>query len=250
MIHDEFDIFNLPPATRRTVRKKAEKDINKLALMFISDPTDINFERLMKRVNWGLRSFMYNILKDSSAVDECMSRTMENAYYKRDMFDENRGNFSTWLYKIAYHNCIKYRRGEFGYDTKNAVSNDFSDIYDSYVDINDSKSETPPMDTEFIDTFDMICENGEYKMYGRGQIINEIYDASLQCMDKLPDNLRIVMKERYINMKKVDDIAIDNKIPVTSVKNWLRKGIMALNDELKASVPDLYKLYIDLKTDR
>lgn len=249
-MQEGFDIFNLPPATRRKERKKAEKDINKLALTFISNPTEINFERLMKRVNWGLRSFMYNILKDDSAVDECMSRTMENVYYKRDTFDEGKGHFSTWLYKIAYHNCIKYKRGEFGNDMKDVVPTDFSEIYDSYVDINDSKSENPPMDTEFIDTFDMVYENGEYKMYGRSQIISEIYDASIQCMDRLPDNLRIVMKERYINMKKVDDIAIDNKIPVTSVKNWLRKGIMALNDELKVSVPDLYKMYVDLKTEK
>ena len=240
-------MFDLSAPKRK--KKKSEKDINKLAMNFISDPTNINFERLMNRVNWGLRAFMYDILKDNVAVDECMSRTMENIYFKRDTFDINRAQFSTWMYKIAYHNCLKYEQGDFGRDDKNTVSVDFSDLYDSYID-DDSSVDSSPIDTNFADNFDMIYDSGSFKIYGREQIMNDIYDASIQCMSNLPDNLRVVLKERYINRKKVDEIATDNKIPVTSVKNWLRKGIAALNDELKVSVPELYDLYVNLKTEK
>ena len=48
------DIFDLAPATEiKEKRKKAEKDINNLAIKFISEPTERNFELLMRRVNWG-----------------------------------------------------------------------------------------------------------------------------------------------------------------------------------------------------
>lgn len=248
---EECDIFNVPHISAPKKKKRHERDINKLALAFISDPTEANFEKLIGRVNWGLRSFMFEILKDNSAVDECMSRTMENIYYKRDTFDFSRGKFSTWMYKIAYHNCLKYKQGEFGYGSdSDTVSSDFSEIYESFIENEEVSTDSYMMDTDFMETFDMMYKNGEYVVCGKDQVVNDIYDASMRCMTNLPDNLRVVMQERYIKRKKVDDIAADNKIPVTSVKNWLRKGIAALNDELKAENPDLYDLYVNLKVEK
>lgn len=243
------DIFDLAPATEiKEKRKKAEKYINNLAIQFISEPTERNFELLMRRVNWGLRSFMFKILQNDDAVNDCMSRTMENIYFRRDNFNKNKGHFSTWMYKIAYNNCLKYMNDDFGYNTQGAIPQDFSELYESYLENEDPCSPSSSIDTEFMDTFDVLCKDGKYVTYGREKIMNDIYDASVSCINKLPDNLRIVLRERYINKKKVDDIAVDNQIPVSSVKNWLRKGVIALHEELKESVPELYYMYVSLET--
>lgn len=238
---EEFDIFNLPPVTSEE-KKKKERDINKLAILFISEPTDHNFENLMKRVQWGLRSFMYKILKDRDAVEDCLSRTMENIYFNRNKFDVERGKFSTWMYKIAYYNCLKYINDEFGYNSLESKTE--KQIYDSVESGDTYVSGTD--DTDLSNIFDIVFENGECVTYGRERILNDIYDASVKCMSRLPDNLRIVLIERYIKKKRIDDIAMDNKIPVTSVKNWLRRGIQELDRELQETSPELYRMYTEL----
>lgn len=240
------DIFNLTPATEDKKMKKVEKDINNLAVKFMTDPTERNFELLMRRVNWGLRSFMFKILQNDEAVNDCMSRTMENIYFRRDSFNLSKGKFSTWMYKVAYNNCLKYLNDDFGYNMPNTIPQDFSDLYESCLESEDIGGQGSSIDTEFMDSFDVLYSEGKYVTYCKEKIMSDIYDASVTCINKLPDNLRIVLKERYINKKKVDDIAYDNKIPVSSVKNWLRKGVVALNEELKESVPELYEMYLGL----
>ena len=51
-------------------------------------------------------------------------------------------------------------------------------------------------------------------------------------MKTLPDSLRIVLEERFINNKKLEDISIDNKINISSVKTWVGRGLKALKEEI------------------
>ena len=221
--------------------------MDELAINFIENPTEKNFEILMNSVNWGLRTFMFKLLHDEFAVDDCMSRTMEHVYFRRDSFDTKKGKFSTWIYKIAYNNCLKYINNEFEYKMPDdVVPMDFSDIYESSLNNQDSVR-TKAINTGFMEMFDIVYDKGIYNTYYNNQIINDIYDASISCLNKLPKNLKMVMKERYINKKKVKDIASDNKISIASVKNWIRRGTFVLNKELKEYVPELYKLYAELK---
>lgn len=55
----------------------------------------------------------------------------------------------------------------------------------------------------------------------------------------------MVMRERFINNKKIEDIAIDNNVPVSSVKNWLRKGKDVLRITIQERYADLYNMYTD-----
>jgi DNA-directed RNA polymerase specialized sigma24 family protein len=91
----------------------------------------------------------------------------------------------------------------------------------------------------------MVYKNGSYETYDRERILSEFYDASVKSIDYLPDNLRIVMYDRLVNQKKIDDIAIDNNIPVSSVKNWLRKGKLELQEIIKNKYTDLYDMYME-----
>jgi DNA-directed RNA polymerase specialized sigma24 family protein len=54
------------------------------------------------------------------------------------------------------------------------------------------------------------------------------------------------MHDRLINQKKIDDIALDNNIPVSSVKNWLRKGKTELQSIIKNNYPTLYDMYMEV----
>ena len=92
----------------------------------------------------------------------------------------------------------------------------------------------------------MTYDNGSWIEYDKEKILTELHDASVSCIEHLPDNYKVVMKERLIGLKKIDEIAYDNNIPISSVKNWLRKGRIALQDVVKKQYPDLYDMYMEM----
>ena len=95
-----------------------------------------------------------------------------------------------------------------------------------------------------MDFVDIVFTGVKTEIYTRERVLNEIYDASVKSIDYLPNNLKMVMRERLINNKKIEDIAIDNDVPVSSVKNWLRKGKVVLNETIKERYPALYTMYV------
>lgn len=225
---------------------KCEKtrNIQKLAILFIETPNESTFKNLVERINWGLRKYIFNIVGDNTAVDEIMSKTLENIYYKRDLFNPDLANFSTWMYKIAYNNSLKYLQ-EKSKITNLTCSEDIGDIYESelYAD-DDTGIDSGTAFEEGTDFIDITFTGMHTEVYTRERVLNEIYDASVESINYLPDNLKMVMYERLINNKKIEDIAIDNNVPVSSVKNWLRKGKVVLNETIKERYPALYDMYV------
>lgn len=223
---------------------KKETSIKKLSTDFIANPNEKTFKDLVDRIYWGLRKYILNIVGDNTAVDEVMSRTLENIYFKRDLFNPEIANFSTWMYKIAYNNSLKYMQ-EKAKITNSTCSEDLGNIYESelYSD-EDTDSGSNDVFEEGVEFIDIIFTGVKTEIYTRERVLNEIYDASVKSIDYLPDNLKMVMHERLINNKKIEDIAIDNDVPVSSVKNWLRKGKVVLNEMIKMRYPALYNMYV------
>lgn len=225
---------------------KAEnkRNIQKLAILFIETPNETTFKDLVERINWGLRKYIFNIVGDNAAVDEIMSRTLENIYFKRDLFNPELANFSTWMYKIAYNNSLKYLQ-EKSKLTNLTCSEDIGDIYESelYAD-DDVCADNDTAFEEGMDFIDIAFTGVHTEVYTKERVLNEIYDASVESINYLPDNLKMVMFERLINNKKIEDIATDNNVPVSSVKNWLRKGKVVLNQTIKERYPALYDMYV------
>lgn len=227
-------------------KPKKERNIQKLAVNFMNDPTEMNFKFLCDRINWGLRSHIFKIVQDDAATTEVLSKTLENIYFKRDQFNPEIAKFSTWMYKIALNNSLKYML-EKKTDSRK-VNIDFEDLYDSTV--YDDDDESSAVDsfgsyTSSTDTIDIIYKKNQYLTYDKERVISDFYDASVKCIDYLPDNLRIVMYDKLIKQKKINDIAYDNNIPVTSVKNWLRKGRSELQSVIKDKYTDLYNMYME-----
>ena len=224
--------------------KVREKNIQKLAISFIENPNDQTFNLLVKRINWGLREYIFNIIHDTNGVDEVLSKTLENIYFKHHLFNPKLANFSTWMYKIAYNNSLKYLQ-EKNKRTNITCSEDIGSIYESELyTTDDTDLESNIVFEESTDFIDIIFTSTHTEIYNKERVLNEIYDASVECINYLPDNLKIVMHERLINNKKIEDIATDNNIPVSSVKNWLRKGRVVLNDTIKEKYTDLYNMYV------
>lgn len=227
--------------------RSAERNIQKLAMAFINDRTEKSFNFLVARIYWGLWSYVYKIIPDNIAVEDIISKTLENIYFKCDQFDPEKANFSTWMYKIAYNNTLKYLQ-EKNKVKNSTLSEDYENIYDSELS-KDSPAITEDADIVTItdDLVDIIFRSDSVEVYRREKVYTEIYDASVDCINFLPNNLQMVMRERFINNKKIEDIATDNNVPVSSVKNWLRKGKDVLRDTIKERYRDLYNMYTDFE---
>lgn len=240
-----FDVgLKVSELSKKKVEKpKKEKNIQKLALKFIEDPSEVNFANLCERINWGLRSYIFKIVNDDDATTEVMSKTLENIYFKRDQFKPEVAQFSTWMYRIAFNNALKYNQAKTAHGTR--VNVDFADLYDSTVTNDGDETSNIDSYTE-SDKSELIYKNGTYIKYDKERVITEFYDASVKSIQDLPDNLRVVMYDRLINQKKIDDIAYDNNIPVSSVKNWLRKGKNELQEIIKNNHPALYDMYMEM----
>ena len=245
-------LFDLKPSTQKSdsdnafikKKRKAElRDINKLAENFIKDHSEKNFNALMKRCNWGLRSFIYNITQNDEDTDNIMSITMEHVYFRIDTFNADIAKFSTWMYKIAYNNTLRYLNSGGLRSKIDIVPVDISELCDSCSSSEDDERDSSISALCDEEVENMYFDGKEFLTYTKDQIFSDIYDASVECMEYLPDKLRIVMKERYIDQKKVAQIASDNNIAQSSVKNWIRKGIVCLGEEIRARHPELCDLY-------
>ena len=246
-VKDIFDINITAKALskKKTEKKpKKEKNIQKLAMQFIEDPTEKNFELLFDRINWGLRSYIFKIVNDDEATTEVVSKTLEAIYFKRDQYKPENAKFSTWMYRIAFNNSLKYIQSKLS--SNGVVNVDFEDLYDSTI-TNDTDECCPISGyTDAKESIDIVYDNGKFVSYDREKIISDFYDASVKSIQELPDNLRVVMYDRLINNKKIEDIAYDNMIPVSSVKNWLRKGKVELQEIIKANHKGLYDMYMEM----
>ena len=242
-------IFNpghvVDSAEKKKKIQKENKDIHLLAQRFIDDHSEKNFNALMKRCSWGLRTYIYGMTGSKEDTENILSITMEHVYFRIDSFKDDVGKFSTWMYRIAHNDAVTYFRSG-SYKSKiNTVNIDLSDVYERIVSSDEGRLFDDMFSDEEIEN--MSFNGGEFKTYTKSKVLSDIYDASIECMDYLPDHLRVVMKERYINQKKVDIIAEENKVSSASVKNWIRKGCSELANEVMDKHNELYNIFEEMR---
>lgn len=242
-------IFNpghvVDPIEQKKKQKDDNKDIQLLAKKFIEDHSEKNFNALMKRCSWGLRTYIFGMTGSKEDTENILSNTMEHVYFRIDSFKDDAGKFSTWMYKIAHNDTVTYFRSG-GYKSKiNTVNIDLSDVHERIISSDEGCTFDDMISDEEIEN--MSFDGKEFKTYTKSKVLSDIYDASIECMGYLPDHLRIVMKERYINQKKVDTIAEENQISSASVKNWIRKGCSDLANEVKNRNKELYNIFDEMR---
>lgn len=69
------------------------------------------YRELVDRYQTGLIIHCENIVKDRSVAEDMAQEAFVKAYYQLHKFDETKGKFSTWLYRIATNIARDYLRG-------------------------------------------------------------------------------------------------------------------------------------------
>lgn len=244
-----IDIFNpghcVDPDLQKKLKAEEKKDISRLAANFIADHSEKNFNALMKRCSWGLKAFIFNMTHSQEDTENILSITMEHVYFKIDSFKDDAGKFSTWMYRIAHNDAVTYFRNGGIYGKINRVNMDISDLHDRLVSDDDCSSIEDVIDNDEIDN--IIFDGKNYTTYTKSKIFSDMYDASVDSMNYLPDHLRVVMKSRYVDGKKVNTIAKENNISQASVKNWIRKGCSEVRKEIEHRNKTLCKAFEESK---
>ena len=82
-----FNPGNVIDYVEQNKKKKAENnDIQILAKRFIDDHSERNFNALMKRCSWGLKSYIFGITGNKDDTENILSITMEHVYFRINSF--------------------------------------------------------------------------------------------------------------------------------------------------------------------
>lgn len=216
-----------------------DKDIQKLAINFYKSKNTQDFQLLTARIHYGLRSYLFGILKNNEWVDDVEVLILEKIWSKIDLYDPDKAKFSTWLYKVAFNEALQYIQ-VYNKVHKDILPQDISDIYASSLIGEDSEAFSEQ------NNIDMKVVNGiQLEFMSKEDVAKTLVDASIDCINKLPYNYRLILKEKLLNEKTLNEIAYDNNIPITSVKNWLFKGRLALRELIKENYSYLYSQYVE-----
>ena len=191
---------------------------------FIKGRDDRAFEILMKRLRPGLLSFSYKYTRDTDICKEIVSKTFISIWEKIDQYNSEY-KFSTWAYAIAKNEALGYLRGRNRTFSSDEMEQNHSKLLKAYTPL-------VTMDLEVIGT-------------KKEEVIDVLYERTLEEIEKLGEPYRTVMIEREIKNKKLQDIAEDLGWNTSTVKTRLRKARKDISETLKKKYKHLVASYYE-----
>lgn len=199
---------------------------DELAIQFASEKNERVFGQLHEMIWNPLWFYVKNLVKDEETTADIVLKTIEQIYFRIDQFDHRKGRFSTWIYKIA-----------FNYSLKVLTIND-GDIVEYYIPDWKYDSIREP------ETYsDYMMVHNELTSYSKEKIIQELHEVTIACIELLPPDQKFAMTQRLIFQKKINDIADEFQVPISSLKNWIYYGRQHLRQIVMNKYPELYSLY-------
>lgn len=221
----------------RKKQRQTEAD-NMLVKAFVDNPTHENFNKLWERFYFGVKGHSYKFMHDWDLAADMACQTFTRAWEFRDRYDMRKAKFSTWLYTICRNLCL----GELNRKKKdNIVPNDISDMFDSAM-LNSSVA----MST---DSTQYTMEGGSLTANSVDDLAVKMYDTSLMEIDKLGGNYTKILRMKLVDDMKIREIADELGMNESTVKNYLYKGKMTVEEIMKTKHKGLYEMYLEASAD-
>ena len=221
----------------RKKQRQTEAD-NMLVKAFVDNPTHENFNKLWERFYFGVKGHSYKFMHDWDLAADMACQTFTRAWEFRDRYDMGKAKFSTWLYTICRNLCL----GELNRKKKdNIVPNDISDMFDSAM-LNSSVA----MST---DSTQYTMEGGSLTANSVDDLAVKMYDTSLMEIDKLGGNYTKILRMKLVDDMKIREIADELGMNESTVKNYLYKGKMTVEEIMKTKHKGLYEMYLEASAD-
>ena len=195
-----------------------EKNIQKLAEIFIGDPTDENFKNLYNRLRPGLLNHCFGIVKDRDLSEDAFLNCMSKVWTKIDQYDKDRGNFSTWCYNIARNESLLLLKSRKKYSYQSDDEVEYSAAMSPDVHVYDPESD--PL-------WSFISDEDSFE---------KIYDAVIDEIQDLPPLYKDIMIDREINNMKYKDIAEKYDIKKRSIATRIRRARNKIRKKMESQM--------------
>lgn len=154
------------------------------------------YRELVERYHVGLIIHCERLVKDRDDAEDIAQEAFIKAYQQLKKYDPERSRFSTWLYRIATNLAIDHLRKQ-----RRRVRVD---------DIESVAEATMPT-----------------------HIQDEERQAAIQAVIQLqPPEYRRAIEAYYWSGKSYQEIAEQEKVPLNTVRTWLRRAKLQLREEL------------------
>jgi RNA polymerase sigma factor (sigma-70 family) len=193
------------------IKKDSLKD---LGLKFKQTKSEKVFTELYNRIRPGLYNYVYQIVKNSDDTENVISYVMSTVYNKIESYDV-KWHISTWIYRIAYTAAcmeLRYRKAS---KTTNM----------SQLERSENKNILSKIEFQAADSYkeDLIIKEELHAEEDNMIRLRKI-------VEKLPDDYRLVIEEKFFNDLKYEEIAQKLDLPLHTVKNRISRGKRLIKD--------------------
>ena len=198
-----------------------QKSYKQLGLELYNKRTEKSYKELYDKVRPGLKSYVWNILKDNEAVEDVLANTLLKLWTKIDQYKPEY-QITTWLYRIAFNESLGYIR-----ERNKKYSLTSMQEFGIEVDSTNSLNETLSIlleDAEMKSEADFWEEENE---------LMSRYNLALKCINDLKPMYRDILADRLIGNMKYEDIADKYGVPLQTVKNRIRRGKTLVAESMK-----------------
>ena len=190
---------------------KKQKSYRELTEDYIKTKSEKDYKALYTRVRPGLRTYIYNVVKDNEATDDILTNTLTKMWTKIDQFDPQY-QITTWLYRIAFNECLGWIRQRNKKRSLDAMK-DYGINTERYLAKTSARDLLVEM--EYKSEQDWIDEDNH--------IMNQ-YETVLKNIDTLKPMYKGILEDRLLNNMKYEDIADKYNLPLQTIKNRIRRG--------------------------
>lgn len=190
---------------------KKQKSYRELTEDYIKSKSERDYKALYNRVRPGLRTYIYNVVKDNEATDDILTNTLTKMWTKIDQFDPQY-QITTWLYRIAFNECLGWIRQRNKKRSLDAMK-DYGINTERYLAKTSARDLLVEM--EYKSEQEWIDEDN--------YIMNQ-YETVLKNIDSLKPMYKSILEDRLLNNLKYEDIADKYNLPLQTIKNRIRRG--------------------------
>ena len=191
---------------------KSNKSYRELSENFFTSRSERDYVQLYNKVKPGLRSYIYNVVKDNNAADDILVNTLTKLWTKIDQYDPQY-QITTWLYRIAFNECL-------GYIRKRNRSYSIDGMREFGVEITESNKLSYSAQDLLIEYHQM----SEQDFIEEDTYLQNQYESALESIKNLQPLYQTILEDRLLNNMKYEDIADKHNLPLQTVKNRIRRG--------------------------
>lgn len=159
-----------------------------------------SFKKLYFRVKPWLFNMIYRLVGNKHSAEDILQDTWTNVLANKSKFDFARGSFNNFIFTVARNEALQHVRKQ---SLKSKLINE--------INVNSSSPNVEEREK------DIMCRT----------------IAIHKALNKLPQNYKSVIIKYHFTDMSYEEIAIEDDLPIGTVKIWIYRGRKVLEQSLK-----------------